>query len=85
MASIAIVFHSGNGHTAAVAESLRTGAAEVAGAGVTLITVSKEGTITDAEWAALDAADATRSAPPATWAVRQVHSKPSSTRLRRRG
>jgi multimeric flavodoxin WrbA len=58
MASIAIVFHSGYGHTAAVAESVRAGAAEVAGAAVQLIAVQKDGTITEAEWATLDAADA---------------------------
>jgi multimeric flavodoxin WrbA len=58
MASIAIVFHSGYGHTAAVAESVRAGAASVAGASVQSIAVQKDGTITDAEWAALDAADA---------------------------
>jgi multimeric flavodoxin WrbA len=58
MASIAIVFHSGYGHTAAVAESVRAGAAEVAGAAVSLIAVQKDGSITEAEWAALDAADA---------------------------
>jgi multimeric flavodoxin WrbA len=58
MASIAIVFHSGYGHTAAVAESVRAGAAAVSGATVQLIPIQKDGTITDAEWAALDAADA---------------------------
>lgn len=58
MASIAIVFHSGYGHTAAVAESVREGAAAVAGASVTLIRIQNDGTITEAEWAALDAADA---------------------------
>jgi len=58
MASIAIVFHSGYGHTAAVAESVREGAAAVAGASVSLIRVQNDGTIAEAEWAALDAADA---------------------------
>lgn len=58
MASIAIIFHSGYGHTAAVAESVREGAAAVAGASVTLIRIQNDGTIGEAEWAALDAADA---------------------------
>lgn len=58
MASIAIVFHSGYGHTAAVAESVRAGAAAVAGATVSFIRVQNDGTIAEAEWAALDAADA---------------------------
>lgn len=58
MASIAIVFHSGYGHTAAVAASVRDGAAAVAGADVQLMAVQKDGSITEAEWAALDAADA---------------------------
>ncbi|QXM23770.1 flavodoxin family protein [Elioraea tepida] len=58
MASIAIVFHSGYGHTAAVAESVRAGAAAVPGATVSLIRIQNDGTITDAEWATLDTADA---------------------------
>jgi NAD(P)H dehydrogenase (quinone) len=57
MASIAIVFHSGYGHTAAAAESVQAGAA-AAGASVRLIRVQNDGSIAEAEWAALDGADA---------------------------
>ena len=54
MASVAIVYHSGYGHTKAVAESVHKGAASVAGVTATLISV------TDAEqhWDTLAKADA---------------------------
>jgi multimeric flavodoxin WrbA len=58
MASIAIVFHSGYGHTAAVAESVRAGAGSVASAAVSLIRVQNDGTIAEAAWAQLESADA---------------------------
>ena len=51
--AIAIAFHSGYGHTAVVAEAVARGAAEVGE--VVLISVD---TITDEQWAQLDAADA---------------------------
>lgn len=54
MASVAIVYHSGYGHTKAVAESVHKGAAGVAGVAATLISVA------DAEqhWDTLAKADA---------------------------
>lgn len=52
--SIAIVYHSGYGHTAKVAEAIAEGA-KAANGHVQLI---KADTITDAEWDSLDAADA---------------------------
>ncbi|MCX4554699.1 flavodoxin family protein [Streptomyces phaeochromogenes] len=52
--TIAIAFHSGYGHTAVIAEAVARGAAE-ADAEVVSIAV---GTITDEQWAQLDAADA---------------------------
>lgn len=52
MANIIVVYHSGYGHTAKQAEAV------AAGAGASLIAVSAEGNLTDADWAALDAADA---------------------------
>lgn len=58
MSKVAIVYHSGYGHTKKQAEAVQAGAASAAGASVELIAISAEGTITDAEWAALDAADA---------------------------
>ncbi|MEU6545264.1 flavodoxin family protein [Streptomyces sp. NPDC046859] len=51
---VSIVYHSGFGHTAVVAEAVRTGAAE-AGAEVHLIKVDE---ITEEQWALLDRSDA---------------------------
>ncbi|MEU7132610.1 flavodoxin family protein [Streptomyces sp. NPDC046261] len=51
---VSIAYHSGYGHTAVLAEAVRTGAAE-AGATVSLINVAE---ITDAQWEQLDASDA---------------------------
>ncbi|MEV0642474.1 flavodoxin family protein [Streptomyces sp. NPDC050619] len=52
--TIAIAFHSGYGHTAVVAEAVARGAA---GAGAEVVSISVD-TITDEQWAQLDAADA---------------------------
>ncbi|MBB5515557.1 multimeric flavodoxin WrbA [Rubricella aquisinus] len=54
MAKIAIVYHSGYGHTAVQAEAVRQGASAVAGADVTLIPVEDY----EKNWDVLDAADA---------------------------
>ncbi|MEW1564157.1 flavodoxin family protein [Streptomyces sp. NPDC005381] len=51
---VSIAYHSGYGHTAVLAEAVRTGALE-AGAEVHLIQVDA---ITDAQWEQLDASDA---------------------------
>jgi len=50
--SIIVVYHSGYGHTKAVAEQVAQGAA------ATLVAISPEGEIAEAEWADLDSADA---------------------------
>jgi len=55
MTKIAIAYHSGFGHTLRQAEAVRAGAATVAGAEAALYAVD---TLDDAQWAALDAADA---------------------------
>lgn len=52
MTKTVVIYHSGYGHTKVVAEQI------AAGAGADLIAISPEGDITDADWAALDAADA---------------------------
>jgi multimeric flavodoxin WrbA len=52
MPNIAVVYHSGYGHTKVVAEQVAAGAA------AQLIAISADGEINEAEWAALDAADA---------------------------
>lgn len=52
MAKIVIVYHSGYGHTKVVAEHVARGAEGE------LIAISPEGEISEADWAALDAADA---------------------------
>ena len=52
MADIVVIYHSGYGHTKVVAEHVARGA------GASLIAISPEGDITEADWAALDQADA---------------------------
>ncbi|PZU85560.1 MAG: NADPH-dependent FMN reductase [Chelatococcus sp.] len=56
MTKIAIVFHSGYGHTKKAAESVQKGAASI-GAAVDLIAIDAEGNIPDAGWETLKAAD----------------------------
>lgn len=51
MSKIAVVFHSGYGHTARVAEFVAEGS------GAELIAIDSEGNLTEAQWAVLDAAD----------------------------
>jgi NAD(P)H dehydrogenase (quinone) len=58
MAKIAVVFHSGYGHTRKQAEAVLAGVNGAAGAAGTLIAINAEGLIEDAEWEALLAADA---------------------------
>ena len=55
MTQVAIAYHSGFGHTQRQAEAVRAGAASVAGVTATLYAVDA---LDDAQWAALDAADA---------------------------
>ncbi|MFM9916622.1 MAG: flavodoxin family protein [Rhizobacter sp.] len=52
MSKIAIVFHSGYGHTKKLAESVASGAAGE------LVAIDAEGNLSDAQWATLLAADA---------------------------
>jgi len=52
MAKVAVVFHSGYGHTLRVAQSVADGA------GAELVPVDAEGNVSDAGWATLNAADA---------------------------
>nr|WP_315465032.1 flavodoxin family protein [uncultured Rhodoferax sp.] len=52
MAKVAVVFHSGYGHTQRVAQFVAEGAS------AELITIDANGDITEAQWEALDAADA---------------------------
>ena len=52
MTKIAVVFHSGYGHTGKQAEAVAKGA------NAELIAIDAEGNLTEAQWAALDAADA---------------------------
>jgi NAD(P)H dehydrogenase (quinone) len=56
MTKIAIVFHSGYGHTARVAEHVRKGAAST-GASVDLLAIDAEGNLPDAAWETIKAAD----------------------------
>jgi NAD(P)H dehydrogenase (quinone) len=52
--TVAVVYHSGFGHTATLADAVATGAAD-AGAGVSIVAVD---TITAAQWDLLDSVDA---------------------------
>jgi NAD(P)H dehydrogenase (quinone) len=52
MAKVAVVYHSGYGHTQRVAEFVGQGA------GADMVAIDAEGHLTDAQWATLDAADA---------------------------
>ncbi len=52
MAKTVVVFHSGYGHTARVAEFVAKGA------GAELIAIDAEGNLTEAQWASVNAADA---------------------------
>lgn len=56
MSKIAVVYHSGYGHTEVVAQEIARGAQD-GGAEATLVKISPEGKIEDNDWAALDAAD----------------------------
>lgn len=58
MTNVAIVFHSGYGHTAKQAEAVRTGAAGVTGVTATLYPIDAEGNLAEGAWDALAAADA---------------------------
>jgi multimeric flavodoxin WrbA len=52
MAKVAVVFHSGYGHTLRMAQSVADGAA------AELVAIDAEGQVSDAGWATLNAADA---------------------------
>ena len=52
MSKIAVVFHSGYGHTARMAQAVAQGAS------AELIAIDKDGNLTEAQWASLNAADA---------------------------
>ena len=52
MSKIAVIFHSGYGHTKRMAESV------AAGAGAELVVIDAEGNLSDAQWVTLAAADA---------------------------
>lgn len=57
MSKIAIVYHSGYGHTTKAAQAVQAGAT-AAGAEVELILIDAEGNISEAQWASLAAAKA---------------------------
>lgn len=58
MTQVAVVYHSGYGHTKKQAEAVHAGAAGVAGVKATLIAINAEGDITEADWASVNGADA---------------------------
>jgi multimeric flavodoxin WrbA len=58
MAKIGIIYFSGYGHTAKLAEAVRSGAAGVPGAEVTVFEISKDGALAEGAWDAIAAQDA---------------------------
>jgi NAD(P)H dehydrogenase (quinone) len=56
MATVAVVYHSGYGHTQRVAEFVAQGAATVAK--TKLVAIDANGDLTEAQWATVNAADA---------------------------
>ena len=58
MTNVSVLYFSGYGHTAKHAEAVQKGASSVDGVKAQLIAIDKEGNITDADWAALDASQA---------------------------
>lgn len=58
MSNIAVIYHSGYGHTAEQAKAVLRGAQSANGSTATLITVNPEGKIEDKDWDTLNAADA---------------------------
>lgn len=58
MTQIAIVYHSGYGHTKRQAEAVHAGAATVAGINAQLLAIDPDGNLGEADWSTLDAADA---------------------------
>jgi len=58
MTKIAILVHSGYGHTRRMAESILEGAASVAGADAQIIAIDAEGQLPEGGWESLAAADA---------------------------
>ena len=57
-AKIAIVYHSGYGHTEVIARAVYEGTLEMKGAESKLIKVSPEGKISEADWQTLEKSDA---------------------------
>ena len=58
MSKIAIVYHSGYGHTKKQAEAVLAGAAGVADTSANLYAIDAEGNLSEESWSALDQADA---------------------------
>ena len=57
MTHVAIVFHSGYGHTLKQAEAFQSGAASVPGVRAELLPIDAEGQLPDGAWAVLESAD----------------------------
>lgn len=57
MSHIAVIYHSGYGHTKKQAEAVHAGAAEIE-AGAQLLAIDAEGNLNETDWASLHAADA---------------------------
>ena len=58
MTNVAIIYYSGYGHNAKLAEAIHAGAASAAGTTATLYRIDAEGNLPDASWESLAKADA---------------------------
>ena len=58
MKSIAVLFHSGFGHTTKVAEAVFAGIDAIDNVTATLVEINQDGELTDEQWEQLDSADA---------------------------
>ena len=67
MAKVAVVFHSGYGHTQRLAQSVAQGAA------ADLITIDAEGNVPEAAWDTLAAADAIIFGSPTYMGLSLIH------------
>ena len=77
MKSIAVLFHSGYGHTTNVAQAVNDGIDAIEDVSSSLVEISADGELTDEQWAELDSADAIIFGSPtymgmASWQFKKV-------------
>lgn len=68
MTALAVVFHSGYGHTAKAAEAVAAGAQQIDGVSVEVLAIDSEGNLPEGGWHLLAQADAIILVARPTWA-----------------